>query len=119
MTVASVVPDVLRTCIWIWSYVSVSGQCGWYQYVSTGEPDGTVTVCVSVLFPFTADVEPSRAAYEPVCAVVEMTGANAPDVFHPVSEPASNPPFTTGFGGGGAVAVIATSSKSAYVGSVG
>ena len=50
-TVASVDPPVLRICIWIWSYVSVSGQCGWYQNVSRELPLGIVTVCVSVLSP--------------------------------------------------------------------
>ena len=60
-TVASVAPDVLRICNWIWSYVSVSGQCGWYQKLNVGLPDGTVTVCVRVLLPFTAPVEPTRA----------------------------------------------------------
>src|SRR5438128_2379431 len=68
--VASVAPDVLRTCIWIWSYRRLSGQCGWYQKLSVGLPVGTVTVCVSVLFPLTALVEPSRAEYEPECGVV-------------------------------------------------
>src|SRR5947209_1553446 len=83
-TVASVEPEVLRTCIWIWSYVIVSVQCGWYQNDSVGEPAGTVTVCVSVLFPFTALVEPIRADPLPVCAVVLVTGRNAPLVDHDV-----------------------------------
>jgi hypothetical protein len=61
-TFASVEPDVVRTCIWIWSYVIESVQCGWYQKLSVGDPAGTVIVCVSVLFPLTALVEPSRAA---------------------------------------------------------
>ena len=52
-TVASVAPDVLRICIWIWSYVIVSVQCGWYQNVSRELPLGTATVCVSVLSPLT------------------------------------------------------------------
>src|SRR5438309_6148332 len=77
-TVASVVPVVLRTCIWIWSYVIVSGQCGWYQKVRLGLPVGTVTVCVSVLFPLTALVEPMRAALVPVWPAEAITGRNGP-----------------------------------------
>src|SRR5204863_291228 len=98
-TVASVAPDVLRTCIWIWSYVSVSGQCGWYQSGSVGDPDGTVTVCVSVLSPLYAVDTPSCAAYEPLCAVVTTFGATTPEDDQPESEPLSKPPFTTPPGG--------------------
>ena len=39
----------------------VSAQCGWYQKVSGELPLGTVTVCVSVLSPLTALVEPMLA----------------------------------------------------------
>ena len=60
-TVASVEPEVLRTCIWIWSYVIESVQCGWYQKVSRVLPLGTLIVCVSVLSPSTALGEPRRA----------------------------------------------------------
>ncbi len=56
--VASVVPDVLRICAWIWSYVTVSVQCGWYQNVSRELPLGIATDCVSVLFPLTGLAEP-------------------------------------------------------------
>src|SRR3954447_21343599 len=80
--VASVVPDVLRICTWIWSYVIVSVQCGWYQKDSVELPLGTVAVCVSVLFPFTAPVEPTCTAYVPVCAVVLIRGRKAPLALH-------------------------------------
>ena len=49
--IASVVPDVLRICIWIWSYVSVSGQCGWNQNDSRELPLGIATVCWMTLLP--------------------------------------------------------------------
>ena len=61
-TLASVAPAVLRICICIWSNVIVSVQCGWYQNVSWELPDGTATVCVSVLSPLTGLAEPSCAA---------------------------------------------------------
>src|SRR3954452_12959088 len=96
-TVASVVPDVLRICIWIWSYVSVSVQCGWYQKLSVEPPLGTVTVCVSVLLPLTAPVDPTCADEPPVCAVVLMRGTNAPLALHAPRLPVSNPPFWTTF----------------------
>jgi hypothetical protein len=38
--------------------VIVSVQCGWYQNVRREVPVGIVTVCVSVLLPATAAVEP-------------------------------------------------------------
>src|SRR5919199_5686624 len=99
-TDASVVPEVLLTCIWIWSYVIVSGQCGWYQNVRLGLPDGTVTVCVRVLLPFTAVVEPRRAAYVPACPPLETTGRNAPLAVHELRLPVSNAGFWTMFGAG-------------------
>ena len=55
----------------------VSVQCGWYQKLNVELPDGTDTVCVSVLLPFTGLVEPTRAECVPACAVVPITGVNA------------------------------------------
>ena len=60
-TVASVAPAVFRICIWIWSYVMVSVQCGWYQKLNVELADGTVTACVRMLSPLTAAVDPTRA----------------------------------------------------------
>src|SRR3954465_9100990 len=111
ITVASVAPAVLRTCIWIWSYVIVSVQCGWYQKLSVGLPPGTVTVCVSVLLPFTAVVEPVRAEYAPVCGVVLITGRNAPLVDHELRLPVSKPGFRTTFAGGTTDASATSSSR--------
>src|SRR3954452_466602 len=96
-TVASVVPDVLRICIWIWSYVIVSVQCGWYQKLSVELPLGTVTVCVSVLLPFTAAVAPTCADELRVWAVVPIRGTNAPLALHDARLPVSKPPFWTTF----------------------
>ena len=84
-TVASVVPEVLRICAWIWSYVIVSVQCGWYQNVSLELPLGIATFCVSVLLPLTAPVDPICAEYVPVCAVVLIRGRNAPLAVQPLS----------------------------------
>src|SRR3954468_15592440 len=97
MTVASVAPVVLRTCICIWSYVSVSGQCGWYQKLRLELPDGTVTVCESVLSPLTALVEPTSAACEPEWAVLTVTGRKAPLALHGATLPVSKPGFCTTF----------------------
>src|SRR5436305_348609 len=95
-TVASVVPVVLRTCIWIWSYVIVSGQCGWYQNVSRGLPVGTATVCVRVLLPLSAVEAPSCAAYVPPCAdVVTTCGTSTPLALQLLKSPVSNPPLAT------------------------
>ena len=60
-TLASVAPDVERSCSWIWSYAIVSVQCGWYQKVRVGFPSGTTTVWVSVLLPVNAVGAPMRA----------------------------------------------------------
>ena len=94
-TVASVVPDVLRICAWIWSYVIVSVQCGWYQNVSREFPLGIATLCVSVLLPLTALADPICAEYVPVCAVVLIRGRYAPLAVQPLSVPVSKPPLTT------------------------
>src|SRR5437763_2856238 len=94
-SVAGVVAGVLPTCIWVWSYVIVSGQCGWYQKVRLGLPVGTVTVCVSVLFPFTALVEPMRAALVPVWPPGAITGKNAPPPVQGDRVPVSTPGFWT------------------------
>ena len=67
-----------------------SVQCGWYQNVSVGEPDGRVTVCVSTLSPLNALGEPRRAEYEPVCGVVEITGSTAPLAVQPLRPAVSN-----------------------------
>src|SRR3954447_12312091 len=93
--VASVVPDVLRICAWIWSYVTVSVQCGWYQKVSRELPAGIATDCVSVLLPFTGLADPICADEPPVCAVVLMPGRKAPLAVQPLSVPVSKPPLTT------------------------
>jgi hypothetical protein len=53
-----------------------------------------------------------------LCAEVVITGVNAPDAVHELKSPVSKPPFLTTFGSG-VYAVTATSSRSAYVGSVG
>src|SRR5438270_349781 len=95
-TVASVVPDVLRICIWIWSYVIVSGQCGWYQNVSCDVPVGTAIVCVRVLLPLYAVEAPSCAAYVPPCAdVVTTCGTSTPLALQLLKSPVSNPPLAT------------------------
>src|SRR3954452_9201117 len=96
-TVASVVPDVLRTCIWIWSYVIVSGQCGWYQNVRLGLPAGTATVCVSVLLPLTAPVDPSCAEKLPEWPPEWIAGRKAPLELQELSDPVSKPGFCTTF----------------------
>jgi hypothetical protein len=77
-TVASVAPEVLRICAWIWSYVIESVQCGWYQKVSRELPLGTATVWVSVLSALTGLAEPICAEEPPVCAVVLARGTKAP-----------------------------------------
>jgi len=73
-SVASFDPPVDRICTWIWSCLSVSLQCGWYQKVRTGQPLGTFTFCVSVLFPLEAAVEPICASYDPEWAEVTTLG---------------------------------------------
>src|SRR3954462_3453698 len=88
--VARVDPDVLRICIWIWSYVSVSVQCGWYQKLSVELPLGTVTVCVSGLLPSPAPVAPPGAEEPPVCAVALIRGTNAPLALPDARLPVSN-----------------------------
>src|SRR3954451_20947566 len=92
--VARVVPDVLRICAWIWSYVSVSVQCGWYQNVRRELPLGIATDCASVLFPFTAVVDPICAEEPPLCAVLLIRGRKAPLAVQPLSVPVSKPPLT-------------------------
>src|SRR5205823_4591501 len=91
----SVDPPVLRICIWIWSYVSVSGQCGWYQNVNRELPLGIATVCVSVLSPLYGLDEPSCAAYVPLCGDVTTRGATTPLELQPLRLPVSKPPLTT------------------------
>ena len=73
----------------------MSGQCGWYQNVSRDDPLGIATVCVSVLSPLTAAVDPTCTEYVPECAVVLIRGVNAPLADQPPSVPFSKPPFTT------------------------
>ena len=115
-TVASVEPDVLRTCIWIWSYVIVSGQCGWYQNVRFGLPAGTATVCVSVLLPLTAPVEPTCAEKLPERPPEWIAGRKAPLELHEPSEPVSKPGFCTTFVEPVNGATVTSSSRK-YVGS--
>src|SRR5207247_8369487 len=78
-TVASVAPDVFRSCIWIWSKEIESGQCGSYQNVNRELPLGIATVCVRMLLPLNGEDEPSRAAYEPLwCALLTTCGSTTP-----------------------------------------
>src|SRR5689334_22772431 len=92
-TVASREPPVLRICIWIWSYVIVSSQFGWYQNVSFGLPDGTFTVCARTLSPLYGLGEPSIAAYEPLWADVTICGVESPEAVQFTKDPASKLPF--------------------------
>src|SRR5437763_1805454 len=94
-TVARVAPAVLWTCAWIWSYVIVSVQCGWYQKVSRELPLGIAMDCVSVLLPFTAFVEPTWADQLPEWPPEWITGVHAPLVVQPPRLPVSKPPFVT------------------------
>ena len=89
-----------------------------YQKVSLLEPVGAVNVCAAVLSVVGA-VEPSCAAYVPVCEAVVIEVV--PVTVQPLNEPVSKPPLVIGFGGGGGGGVLAeivTSSKSVYVGSL-
>src|SRR5580765_4664057 len=95
MTVASVAPDAVRICAWIWSYVIVSVQCGWYQKVSRESPLGIATDCVRVLLPFTGFGEPSWADQLPEWPPEWITGVNAPLVVQPLRFAVSKPPFVT------------------------
>src|SRR4051794_9756354 len=90
-TVARVAPDAFRICAWIWSYVIVSAQCGWYQKVSCELPLGTATDCVSVLLPFTGLGEPTCAEKVPERPPEWIAGRKAPLALHELSDPVSKP----------------------------
>src|SRR5438128_2596852 len=82
MTVANVLPPVVRICICCWSYVIVSGQNGAYQKLNVFPNGGTVTVWVSVLSPGYGDVEPTLADHELMWPTFTTCGETTPLAVH-------------------------------------
>jgi hypothetical protein len=81
------------------SYCTVSGHVWRYQNESVPPAVGTVNVWLTEESPLVGPVDPSRAAYVPVCGAV--TTPVVPALDHPDSVPVSNPGLVTGVDGGG------------------
>ncbi|TME25140.1 MAG: hypothetical protein E6I64_11425 [Chloroflexi bacterium] len=77
-----------------------------YQNVSVPPAEGAVKVCAIELSPLNGEVLPTRAAYVPVCAVVDV--AALPAEVQPDRLPVSKVPLLIPDGGGGAVTVSDT-----------
>src|SRR5258705_433282 len=87
-----VVPAVLSLSVAVaQSYVTVSGQCTWYQKLRFPPPLGTVKVWLMVLSPLVGEVEPAWPEYLPIWATLLIEVV--PEVVQPEKFPVSKPPL--------------------------